>query len=192
MIAKAATPRTAHRIAAPAAPATTPAAQFTAKERDFVYGVAMRYMKDEEDAHDVAQDAMLLAYRHLDSFRGNSRFTTWLYRIAATTALMRLRSDRRARRAFPSHSPDGERPDATAVACRRSSPEQQVAAREAVDVAAGRLARMGDGYAQVFRMRFADGCSGSEIARELGLSVAAVKTRAQRARSSVKDSLASP
>ena len=165
---------------------------FGEREREFVFSVAMRYLKDRDAAADAAQDSLLSAFRHQASFRGDSRFTTWLYRIAATTALMRLRSDRRARRAFPSHSPDGERPDATAVACRRSSPEQQVAAREAVDVAAGRLARMGDGYAQVFRMRFADGCSGSEIARELGLSVAAVKTRAQRARSSVKDSLASP
>ncbi len=44
--------------------------RFTAKEREFVYGVAMKYMKDEERASDVAQDAMMLAYRHRDSFRG--------------------------------------------------------------------------------------------------------------------------
>ena len=69
--------------------------RFTAKERDFVYSVAMKYMKDEEKAHDVTQDALLIAYRHRDSFRGDSRFTTWLYRIAATTALMHLRKDRR-------------------------------------------------------------------------------------------------
>ena len=69
--------------------------RFTAKEREFVYGVAMKYMKDEEKAHDVTQDALLLAYRHRASFRGDSRFTTWLYRIAATTALMHLRKDRR-------------------------------------------------------------------------------------------------
>src|SRR6266542_120255 len=71
------------------------AIRFTAKEREFVYGVAMKYMKDEEKAHDVTQDALLLAYRHRGSFRGDSRLTTWLYRIAATTALMHLRKDRR-------------------------------------------------------------------------------------------------
>src|SRR3954453_7027072 len=69
--------------------------RFTAKEREFVYGVAMKYMKDEEKAHDVTQDALCLAYRHRASFRGDSRFTTWLYRIAATTALMHLLKDRR-------------------------------------------------------------------------------------------------
>src|ERR1700730_4581434 len=69
--------------------------QFTERERDFVFGVAMKYMKDEERASDVTQDALLLAYRHRSSFRGDSRFTTWLYRIAATTSLMHLRKDRR-------------------------------------------------------------------------------------------------
>src|SRR5512135_2951724 len=71
------------------------AIQFTEKEREFVYGVTMKYLKDDEEARDATQDAMLLAFRHKDSFRGDSRFTTWLYRIAATTALMHLRKDRR-------------------------------------------------------------------------------------------------
>src|SRR5262245_29915178 len=70
-------------------------ARFTEKEREVVYSVAMKYMKDEERASDVAQDAMMLAFQHRDSFRGDSRFTTWLYRIAATTALMHLRKQRR-------------------------------------------------------------------------------------------------
>src|SRR5262249_23479729 len=68
--------------------------KFTSRERDCVIGVAMKYMKDEEKANDVTQDALLLAYRHRDSFRGDSRFTTWLYRIAATTSLMHLRKER--------------------------------------------------------------------------------------------------
>ena len=75
--------------------ATRDEARFTDKEREFVFSVAMKYMKDEERAADVAQDAMMLAFVHRDSFRGDSRFTTWLYRIAATTALMHLRKDRR-------------------------------------------------------------------------------------------------
>src|SRR6185369_10665570 len=69
--------------------------RFTQREREFVYGVALKYMKDEEEAADVTQEALLLAYRHRASFRGDSRFTTWLYRIAATTALMHLRKRRR-------------------------------------------------------------------------------------------------
>src|SRR6266508_1266027 len=69
--------------------------RFGEREREYVFSVAMKYVKDEDEAADVAQEAMLLAYRHRASFRGDSRFTTWLYRVAATTALMHLRKKRR-------------------------------------------------------------------------------------------------
>ena len=69
------------------------------RERQYVFSVAMKYLKDEDAAEDVTQDALLLAHRHRDSFRGDSRFSTWLYRVAATTALMYLRKQRRRRRA---------------------------------------------------------------------------------------------
>ena len=65
-------------------------------ERNYCFAVAMKYMKDEEAAADVAQDALLLAHRHRGSFRGASRYSTWLYRIASTTALMHLRKKRRS------------------------------------------------------------------------------------------------
>jgi len=187
MIAKAA----AHRIAAPAAPATTPAAQFTAKERDFVYGVAMRYMKDEEDANDVAQDAMLLAYRHLASFRGNSRFTTWLYRIAATTALMHLRKRRRTPIMVSVDAPvdgeDGPREELRGSASSsESTPEDISASAQALTLASAELSRMGDKYGRIFAMRFLEGYSEAEIASQLDLNVSTVKTRAYRARAQLR------
>jgi len=64
-------------------------------ERNYVFAIAMKYVNDEEAANDVAQEALLLAHRHRNSFRGDSRYSTWLYRIAATTALMHLRKKRR-------------------------------------------------------------------------------------------------
>ena len=86
--------------------------RFRDREREFVYSVAMKYLKDRDEAADVTQDALLNAFRHRKSFRGDSRFTTWLYRVAATTALMHLRKKRRARLAAPPVQ-DGE-PDAAA------------------------------------------------------------------------------
>jgi RNA polymerase sigma-70 factor (ECF subfamily) len=166
--------------------------RFTAKEREFVYGVAMKYMKDEEKAHDVTQDALLLAYRHRASFRGDSRFTTWLYRIAATTALMHLRKDRRvplmtsidavaANDEAPAHA-DEPRDEA-------STPEDSWASSEAVAIAGERLAELGDKYDKIFNMRFVEGYSESEIARKLSLNVATVKTRAYRARAHLRREL---
>src|SRR5262245_54105978 len=69
--------------------------------RSYVFSVAMKYVKDEDAAADVAQEAMLLAHRHRDSFRGDSLYTTWLYRVTATTALMYLRRQRRIGREVP-------------------------------------------------------------------------------------------
>jgi RNA polymerase sigma-70 factor, ECF subfamily len=167
--------------------------RFEGREREYVYAVAMKYLKDEDEASDVAQDAMLNAYRHRKSFRGDSRFTTWLYRVAATTALMHLRKKRRARIALP--SPDAEGRDVSDITADMPaggpSPEDEVAAHEALVVAGKRLDALGDKYGPIFRMRFADGYSESEIADELELNVATVKTRAYRARAALRAELES-
>ncbi|HEX8950338.1 MAG TPA: sigma-70 family RNA polymerase sigma factor [Polyangia bacterium] len=166
--------------------------RFTAKEREFVYGVAMKYMKDEEKAHDVTQDALLLAYRHRASFRGDSRFTTWLYRIAATTALMHLRKDRRVP-LMTSIDATAANDDGPAAADEprdeASTPEDSWASSEALAIAGDRLAELGDKYGRIFSMRFVEGYSESEIARKLSLNVATVKTRAYRARAHLRREL---
>ena len=66
--------------------------------RAYVKSVAMKYVRNETDAEDVTQDALLLAHRYRDSFRGDSRYSTWLYRVTATAALMFLRRQRRLSR----------------------------------------------------------------------------------------------
>jgi RNA polymerase sigma-70 factor, ECF subfamily len=163
--------------------------QFTDREREFVFGVAMKYMKDEERAADVTQDALLLAYRHRDSFRGDSRLTTWLYRIAATTSLMHLRKERSTPHMLSIHTEPGE--DATIDEPREqhASPEDQWASSEAVTLAGERLRDMGEKYGEIFAMRFVEGYSESEIARKLKLNVSTVKTRAYRARTFVRKEL---
>ena len=165
--------------------------RFEGREREYVYAVAMKYLKDEDEAADVAQDAMLNAYRHRKSFRGDSRFTTWLYRVAATTALMHLRKKRRSRIAFATtETVDGEVSDLTAeMAALGPSPEEEVAAHEELALAGRRLDAMGDKYGPIFKMRFADGFSESEIADELALNVATDKTRAYRARAALRAEL---
>ena len=162
--------------------------QFTEREREFVFGVAMKYMKDEERAADVTQDALLLAYKHRGSFRGDSRFTTWLYRIAATTALMHLRRDR-SQPHLVSLSPEDDSELPAQPRATSSSPEDEWAASEAVGLAGERLAEMGDKYGQIFSMRFLEGYSETEIAKKLSLNVATVKTRAYRARTALKREL---
>ena len=177
------------KVKAAAAGQNLNAIQFTEKEREFVYGVAMKYLKDDEEARDATQDAMLLAFRHKDSFRGDSRFTTWLYRIAATTALMRLRKRRRSPQVLSSTTRDDETPQAEPRSLE-PSPEEMSSSAEVIAQYEVNLSSMGEKYGNIFRLRFLEGYSESEIAQRLGLNVSTVKTRAYRARSYLKRQLA--
>ncbi len=174
------------KAAQPGKPLSTP--RFTEKERAFVHAVAMRYLKDDEEARDATQDALLLAFRYRDGFRGDSRFTTWLYRIAATTALMRLRKRRRSPQLVSSSGCN----DKSIVEPRSPdpSPEDLSASNEAVAQCERHLENMGERYGKVFRMRFLEEFSESEIGRRLGLNVCTVKTRAHRARIYLRRQLA--
>src|SRR4029077_16503309 len=91
--------------------------------RGFVRSVAMKYVRDDQDAEDVTQDAMLLAHRYRASFRGESRYSTWLYRITATAALMFLRRQRRLSREIPaSGAMVGGEDDPTPLLDRQPAP----------------------------------------------------------------------
>jgi RNA polymerase sigma-70 factor (ECF subfamily) len=154
------------------------------RERAYVYAVAMKYLKDEDAAEDVTQDALLLAHRHRGSFRGNSRFSTWLYRVAATTALMHLRSRRRRSREVLAGLRDEEERPGTGDEHRdpASGPAERLAACEELAGIDARLAAMGPRYREVFWLRFAGGFSEAEIAETMGLHLSTVKTRTHRAR----------
>lgn len=153
------------------------------RTRVYVRSVAMKYVRDEQDAEDVTQDAMLLAHRYRDSFRGESRYSTWLYRVTATAALMFLRRQRRLSREMPASGHIDE--DGTALLERQAAPTDlrgDVIARADLSTVAEAVAQLGAKYPAVFWKRYGEGRTETEIASELGLSVAAVKTRAFRAR----------
>src|SRR5215475_728511 len=82
------------------------------RTRAYVKSIALKYVRNEQDAEDVTQDAMLLAHRYRNAFRGDSRYSTWLYRVTATAALMFLRKQRRLSREIPA-SGTGADEDAT-------------------------------------------------------------------------------
>jgi len=153
------------------------------RTRAYVRSVAMKYIRNEQDAEDVTQDAMLLAHRYRDSFRGESRYSTWLYRVTATAALMFLRKQRRLSREIPASGSVDE--DGTALLDRQPAPSDlrgEVIARADLSTVSEAVARLGAKYPAVFWKRYGEGRTETEIAKELGLSVAAVKTRAFRAR----------
>jgi RNA polymerase sigma-70 factor (ECF subfamily) len=162
--------------------------RFTERERAFVFAVALKYLKDSDAAHEVAQEALLRAFRYRHSFLGKARFTTWLYRIAATTALMHLRRTWR-RRQVP-FLPLDEAPSLLHQCSAHPSPEELASRAELRAQCDRAVAEMGPNYQPVFRLRFVEGFSDLEVAQKLGLSRNAVKLRVHRARAHVRRRLA--
>ena len=153
------------------------------RSRAYVKSVAMKYVRNEQDAEDVAQDALLLAHRYRDSFRGESRYSTWLYRVTATAALMFLRKQRRlSREVSASTATDEEGGPWLDRQPSTTDTRAEVIARAELDDVAKAVAALGAKYPAVFWKRYGEGRTETEIARELGISVAAVKTRAFRGR----------
>src|SRR6185436_19171110 len=77
--------------------------------------LAFRYLKNREDAEEVAQDVLLKVYRKIDAFRGDAALSSWIYRITFNTAMSRLRSGRASRAVeVTPHETGGESPEAAA------------------------------------------------------------------------------
>jgi RNA polymerase sigma-70 factor, ECF subfamily len=151
-----------------------------------IYRLACR-LTSETAAPDVLQETFLQVYRHLPSFRGESQFGTWLYRIASNAALMH----RRARRRRPAEPLDAFLPRFDAQGQHAATPvELQVASRvdELLDrqalaqKARDALARLPDLYRDAFVLRDLEEMSTSEVATALGIEPAAVRQRVHRAR----------
>ena len=157
----------------------------------YVHAIAIKYVGASDAAWDVTQDALLRAYVYRDSFRGDSAYTTWLYRVVATTALMHLRSNKRRMREEPSSTNLDDRPtvlDTTASSA--PDPEQLASDREQLAIIGQRLAQMGAKYNDVFVQRYRDGFTETEIADATGTSLPTIKTRAHRALVAVRRSVA--
>jgi RNA polymerase sigma-70 factor (ECF subfamily) len=151
-----------------------------------VYRLACRLTSDT-DAPDILQETFLQVYRHLSSFRGESRFATWLYRIASNAALMH----RRARARRPAESLDGFLPRFDAQGKHAATPEQLSVASRADELLDRRflaekardvLARLPDLYRDAFVLRDLEELSTADVARTLGVEPATVRQRVHRAR----------
>ena len=153
-----------------------------------VYSLALKMLRNPEDAEDVLQDTFLRAYRGIKSFKGNSTFSTWIYRITANSALMRLR-----KRQLPTVSIDDadEREAPINIADWAPGPVEQMLNQETQAAMTEAIDALPPEFRQVFVLRDIEELSNAEVAEILDLSVAAVKSRLHRARLKVRNRLAS-
>ncbi len=155
-----------------------------------IYRLAKHITQNDEDAEDVLQDAFLKAYEHLDSFQGNSKFYTWIVRIAVNEALMRLRK-RRSDRTVPLDEPvdTGEEMVAREIAVWEDNPEQRYSREEMHDILEQAVESLKPDFRTVFVLRDIEELSTEETAETLGISVPAVKSRLLRARLALREKL---
>jgi RNA polymerase sigma-70 factor (ECF subfamily) len=163
------------------------------RHRDRLYGLALRMTRSEADAAEIVQDTFLAAYQNLANFRGEAAFGSWVHRIAANNALMRLRHQRVVEAATeelrgPEFNERGSLEEYPEVDWSRRADEKVLdeelgrAIRQATDA-------LPEGYREVFLLKDVEAMSYEEIAEMMGISVAAVKSRLHRARLALREEI---
>lgn len=156
-----------------------------------VYAAAMAILRNETDAEDVAQEAMLKALANIRQFRAESRFSTWLIQITVNEALMRRRRERTAMTEAIDERLDHEGEYTPRdFADWREIPSETLERKEVRQKLAEALASLDRKYREVFVLRDMEQLNIQETAEALGISVASVKTRLLRARLMLRDLLA--
>ena len=156
-----------------------------------VYAAALAILRNESDAEDVAQEAMLKALANIRQFRAEARFSTWLIQITVNEALMRRRRERTAMmEAIDDRRDDEGEYTPRDFADWREIPSEALERKEVRQKLAEALASLDQKYREVFVMRDMEQLNIQETAEALGISVASVKTRLLRARLMLRDLLA--
>lgn len=155
-----------------------------------VYAAAFAILRNETDAEDAAQEAMLKAFANLCQFRAESRFSTWLIQITVNEALMR----RRREKTVVMEGIDDRRDEESEYTPRdfadwREIPSEVLERKEVRQKLAQALASLDRKYREVFVLRDMEQFNIQETAEALGISVASVKTRLLRARLMLRDLL---
>ena len=158
-----------------------------------LFRVARAILKDDAEAEDALQDAYLDAYRHIAEFRGEAQLGTWLVRIVANHALMRLRKQKRERVVVPfERRDDGTAgPPVREIADRRAeSPTDSTLRGEIRRILERRIDELPVAFRTVFVLREVEGLSVEQTAECLGVPAPTVRTRLFRARGLLREALA--
>jgi RNA polymerase sigma-70 factor, ECF subfamily len=159
-----------------------------------LYNLAMRIVRQQQDAEEVVQQTFLSVVEHLREFREEARFSTWLMRIATNHALLLLRK-RARRRTVPLVEDHGDNenyqdvPRPEFIAKWRETPEQIASKHETQQLLAQALDELDDKYRLVFLLRDVEGLSTAETAEALGITEANTKVRLLRARLMLRERL---
>lgn len=161
-----------------------------AKYERKIYRLAKHITQNDEDAEDVLQETFLKAYEHFAEFQGNSKFYTWIVRIAVNESLMKLRKRKSDRTVSMDESIDtGEETVVREIAVWEENPEQRYSREEIRQILDEAVDSLKPSFRTVFLLRDVEELSTEETAEALNLSIPAVKSRLLRARLQLREKL---
>ena len=147
-----------------------------------VYNLALRMVGNEEDALDISQEAFLKAYTSLEQFRGDSKFSVWLYRLTSNLCIDFIRSKKRRPTVSLGYADENDEDQELEIPDLRFSPETELEKRELRQQVAAGLEALPAEYRQILILREIHGLSYEEIGQVLSLEAGTVKSRIFRAR----------
>ena len=160
---------------------------------DKIYRLALRIARNPSYAEEVLQEVFLTLLKKLDSFREESKFSTWLFRIATNTTLLHIRNEKKYtnHQSLEDYKPYDENGSLVGVTLKDWSniPEDLLIAKEGMEILENAVNELPEKYKIVFHLRDAEGLTNEEVGNILGLSVPAVKSRVLRARLFLRDKL---
>lgn len=152
-----------------------------------IFSIAYRIAGNQNDAEDMAQEVLIKIFKNLNQFKGNSKFSTWLYRVTTNTCLdMKKKIMKHSSYSLDQNLETDEGSISTEIQDNSPTPEQyaeQNAVQRAVNQA---ISNLNDQHKKVIILRDVQGFSYEEIADMLGCSVGTVKSRINRARAQLK------
>jgi RNA polymerase sigma-70 factor (ECF subfamily) len=164
--------------------------QLVRRYQSKIFRLAQHITQNREDAEDVLQETFLKAYEHLDQFQGNSKFYTWIVRIAVNQSLMKLRRRKNDKSVSMDDAIDtGEDMIVREIAAWDENPEERLSREEIGGILDSAIESLEPPYRSVFVLRDIEELSTEDTAEALGLSVPAVKSRLLRARLQLREKL---
>jgi RNA polymerase sigma-70 factor (ECF subfamily) len=190
------TPQDRELIARLQAGDATAVQELADRYRSRIFQLAMRYMKNREDAEEVTQDVLLKVYRKVDAFRGDAQLSSWIYRITFNTAMSRLRSTRLARAADQEHeralaAGSDERPEKSfrQQADWSRMPDESVLRAQLREAVAEAIEELPEIYRAPVVLRDIQGLTTEEASSRLNVKDQTLKSRLHRGRLMLREKL---
>lgn len=147
-----------------------------------IFQVIGKFVNNQADIADVAQEAFIKAYRAINSFRADSSFYTWLYRIAVNTAKTHLESNNKTRNHLDVDSPEFQSIDEQGVLSSSDTPDRIIESQELQQVIIDAMADLPSELSEAITLREVEGMSYEDMAVALKVPIGTVRSRIFRAR----------